>query len=76
MAREAKSDKELAMIRSKDVNVGRFSVEVELANNDDIARANAGDIPPIPDAQATRPQVDHLGNRAKAIRRRAGILPP
>ena len=30
------------MIQSKDDDMGRFSVEVELANNDDLARARAG----------------------------------
>jgi predicted aspartyl protease len=33
------------MNRFGDDNMGRFSVEVELANNNDVARAEAGDIP-------------------------------
>ena len=33
------------MVTRKQDNVGRFSVDIELANNDDMARARAGDIP-------------------------------
>jgi predicted aspartyl protease len=33
------------MVANQEQAMGRFSVEVELANNDDLARANAGDIP-------------------------------
>jgi predicted aspartyl protease len=33
------------MIRSKDDSMGRFSVEVELSNNKDLVRGEAGDIP-------------------------------
>jgi predicted aspartyl protease len=33
------------MVHSKDNAMGRFSVEVELANNDDLVRAYSGDIP-------------------------------
>jgi predicted aspartyl protease len=32
------------MVKPKDDNMGRFSVDIELANYDDIARARAGDI--------------------------------
>ncbi len=33
------------MVAMKDDKIGRFSVQVELANYDDMARAQAGDIP-------------------------------
>ena len=33
------------MVQDKDNRMGRFSVDVELANYDDMARARAGDIP-------------------------------
>ena len=42
------------MFRHKDDEMGRFSVEIEVANNDDVARARAGD---IPDAQVRRARV-------------------
>lgn len=33
------------MVAWRNPEMGRFSVEIELANNDDLARARAGDIP-------------------------------
>jgi len=42
------------MVENKGNVVGRFSVEIEGANNDDMARARAGD---IPDAQVRRARV-------------------
>ena len=42
------------MIRSKDNGMDRFSVEIEVANYDDLARARAGD---IPEAQVRRARV-------------------
>ncbi len=42
------------MIRNRDNGMGRFSVEIEIANYDDMARARAGD---IPDAQVRRTRV-------------------
>ena len=33
------------MVRQRNGTMGRFSVDVELANNDDVVRARAGDIP-------------------------------
>lgn len=57
------------MVTWRNPDVGRSSVEVELANNDDIVRARAGDIPPSAGLTAVR----FTDNRIDPLEMVAGI---